>query len=220
MHEKLLGHRGLVLLLDGVLTSELLSRAPAHQQETGQKLGECLVRLGVDETPVLRLLAQEFQTRFVSTEKLAQAKVARSCSSRCRSGWPRASTSWLLRRPHADEGLPVHPVRAAPGAPRGGPAASGQRLPGARAADRAGAPWDAPRQAHGGGHAGSAVLSALYNRLGMIVLNHQRDYARATTFFQKVSDLEPENSLGTMNLYSVRCLIADATSAGQKKAQR
>ncbi|WP_426751550.1 hypothetical protein [Myxococcus sp. Y35] len=64
------------LVLDGVLTPELLSRALAHQQETGQKLGECLVRLGVDETPVLRLLAQALQTRFVSTEKLAQAQVA------------------------------------------------------------------------------------------------------------------------------------------------
>ncbi|RKH13638.1 general secretion pathway protein GspE [Corallococcus sp. CA047B] len=63
------------LVLDGVLTPELLSRALARQQETGQKLGECLVRLGVDETPVLRLLAQELKTRFVSTEKLAQAKV-------------------------------------------------------------------------------------------------------------------------------------------------
>ncbi|GMU06933.1 hypothetical protein [Corallococcus caeni] len=63
------------LVLDGVLTPELLSRALARQQETGLKLGECLVRLGVDETPVLRLLAQELKTRFVSTEKLAQAKV-------------------------------------------------------------------------------------------------------------------------------------------------
>lgn len=63
------------LVLDGVLTPELLSRALARQQETGLKLGECLVRLGVDETPVLRLLAQDLKTRFVSTEKLAQAKV-------------------------------------------------------------------------------------------------------------------------------------------------
>ncbi|NRD49910.1 general secretion pathway protein GspE [Corallococcus exiguus] len=63
------------LILDGVLTPEVLSRALARQKETGLKLGECLVRLGVDETPVLRLLAQELKTRFVSTEKLAQAKV-------------------------------------------------------------------------------------------------------------------------------------------------
>ncbi|RKG88317.1 general secretion pathway protein GspE [Corallococcus terminator] len=63
------------LVLDGVLTPDVLNRALARQQETGQKLGECLVRLGVDETPVLRLLAQELKTRFVSTEKLAQAKV-------------------------------------------------------------------------------------------------------------------------------------------------
>ncbi|RKG88134.1 general secretion pathway protein GspE [Corallococcus sp. CA049B] len=63
------------LILDGVLTPEVLSRALARQKETGLKLGESLVRLGVDETPVLRLLAQELKTRFVSTEKLAQAKV-------------------------------------------------------------------------------------------------------------------------------------------------
>ncbi|RYZ35863.1 MAG: general secretion pathway protein GspE, partial [Myxococcaceae bacterium] len=57
----------------------------------------------------------------------------------------------------------------------------------------------------------------LYNRMGMIVLNHQRDYTRASAFFQKAADLEPENSVYTMNLYSVLCLTADATNAGQKK---
>ena len=63
------------LLSDGVLTKEVLSRALERQQATGQKLGECLVRLGVDETPVLRLLAQELKTRFVSTAKLSQARL-------------------------------------------------------------------------------------------------------------------------------------------------
>jgi type IV pilus assembly protein PilB len=63
------------LLSDGVLTKEVLSRALERQRATGQKLGECLVRLGVDETPVLRLLAQEFKTRFVSTAKLSQARL-------------------------------------------------------------------------------------------------------------------------------------------------
>jgi len=63
------------LISEGVLTPELLARALERQKATGQKLGECLVRLGLDETPILRVLAQEFKTRFVSTAKLAQAKI-------------------------------------------------------------------------------------------------------------------------------------------------
>lgn len=63
------------LVSEGVLKPDMLARALERQKATGQKLGECLVRLGVDETPVLRLLAQEFKTRFVSTAKLAQAKI-------------------------------------------------------------------------------------------------------------------------------------------------
>lgn len=63
------------LVSEGVLTPELLARALERQKETGQKLGECLVRLGLDETPVLRVLAQELKTRFVSTAKLSQAAI-------------------------------------------------------------------------------------------------------------------------------------------------
>ncbi len=63
------------LLEQQVLTPELLARALERQKESGKKLGECLVRLGLDETPVLRLLAQELKTRFVSSAKLAQAPV-------------------------------------------------------------------------------------------------------------------------------------------------
>jgi type IV pilus assembly protein PilB len=63
------------LISEGVLTREMLARALERQKATGQKLGECLVRLGLDETPVLRVLAQELKTRFVSTAKLAQAKI-------------------------------------------------------------------------------------------------------------------------------------------------
>ncbi|HYH99357.1 hypothetical protein [Hyalangium sp.] len=63
------------LVSEGVLKPELLARALERQKATGQKLGECLVRLGLDETPVLRLLAQELKTRFVSTAKLSQAKI-------------------------------------------------------------------------------------------------------------------------------------------------
>jgi len=63
------------LVSEGVLKPDMLARALERQQATGQKLGECLVRLGLDETPVLRVLAQELKTRFVSTVKLAQAKI-------------------------------------------------------------------------------------------------------------------------------------------------
>lgn len=63
------------LVSDGVLTPAMLARALERQKATGQKLGECLVRLGLDETPVLRVLAQELKTRFVSTAKLAQASI-------------------------------------------------------------------------------------------------------------------------------------------------
>ncbi|KFE60621.1 general secretion pathway protein GspE [Hyalangium minutum] len=63
------------LVSEGVLKPDMLARALERQKATGQKLGECLVRLGLDETPVLRVLAQEFKTRFVSTAKLSQAKI-------------------------------------------------------------------------------------------------------------------------------------------------
>jgi type IV pilus assembly protein PilB len=63
------------LVSEGVLKPDLLARALERQKATGHKLGECLVRLGLDETPVLRVLAQELKTRFVSTVKLAQAKI-------------------------------------------------------------------------------------------------------------------------------------------------
>jgi type IV pilus assembly protein PilB len=70
------------LVSEGVLTQEMLARALERQKATGQKLGECLVRLGLDETPVLRVLAQEFKTRFVSTAKLAQAKIEPALTER------------------------------------------------------------------------------------------------------------------------------------------
>jgi len=66
----------------GILSPELLAKALERQKTTGQKLGECLVRLGLDETPVLRLLAQQFGTRFVSTTKLAQARIEPALAER------------------------------------------------------------------------------------------------------------------------------------------
>lgn len=419
------------LVLDGVLTPELLSRALAHQQETGQKLGECLVRLGVDETPVLRLLAQELQTRFVSTEKLAQATVAPAllekvpvrlaegfdfmplrlaqgtlyvaiaepqrqraleeivrtvgvtqvlpfvavrrsiraairkhyyadalafehppeddacphCGApthigdfqceRCElllvrhledlpprdnvslvralltqperrgtSGTPRAPQAEATRvasfqppaggthaRPFIVGGLSVANLKLSPfeayvlslvdghtslaelalitqltevelralfasleergvtklyelppptvrgAAPVQEAGTEQAPAPPAPAMTQAPAPkledtnedvlQRVIRMEQAGRWAEAIELlergigllpspAPLYNRLGMILLNHQRDYDRATALFQKAADLEPENSLFTMNLYSVMCLMADATNAGQK----
>ncbi|WP_426747597.1 hypothetical protein VZQ01_09330 [Myxococcus faecalis] len=417
------------LVLDGVLTPELLSRALAHQQETGQKLGECLVRLGVDETPVLRLLAQTLSTRFVSTEKLSLAKVdpallekvsvrlaegfdfmplrlaqgvlyvaiaepqrqraleeivrtvgvtqvlpfiavRRSiraairkhyyavadafehppedeacphCGAptlpkdfqcpRCelllvrhvedlpprdnvslvralltqpeRQGTPRAPQSETTRvapfdaaqegsqaRPFLVGGLSVTNLRLSPFEAyvlslvdghtslsdlslitqlaevelRALFASLGERgvtrlyeppAPTARAAPAEPTPPPVPQATQAGravpkpfvedanedvlqrvirleqaGRWAEAIEllergigllphpAPLYNRLGMILLNHHRDYERATALFQKASDLAPENNLYTMNLYSVMCLRADATNAGQHKARR
>ncbi|MBZ4335454.1 general secretion pathway protein GspE [Corallococcus sp. AS-1-12] len=451
------------LILDGVLTPEVLSRALARQKETGLKLGECLVRLGVDETPVLRLLAQELKTRFVSTEKLAQAKVEpgllervpvrlaegfdfmplrlaqdalyvaisepqrqraleevaktvgvaqvlpfvavrRSiraairkhyyadahafehppedlacphCGASCKPGDfqcarcelllvrsvedlpPRDNVSLvraLLTKPEQTgargvprppqqeatrvvtfqaqakaKGPPVRPVIVAGldlvnrplspfeayvlsfvdgrtalsdmamitqvtelelravfeslsergvtklvgtlasaevafsgdgtpvfgrGEPKTAPPAPAAKVAAAPAAPaaRAQAPRQAPmpspvapaarkedaqeevlqrvvRLEQAGKMAEALDLlersigllqkpAPLYNRMGMILLNHQRDYERASAFFQKASDLEPENSVYTMNLYSVLALTAEATNAGQKKPRR
>ncbi|WP_144429568.1 general secretion pathway protein GspE [Myxococcus hansupus] len=433
------------LVLDGVLTPELLSRALAHQQESGQKLGECLVRLGVDETPVLRLLAQEFQTRFVSTEKLAQAQISPALLEkvpvRLAEGFDfmplrlaqgvlyvaiaepqrqraleeivrtvgvtqvlpfvavRRSIRAAIRKhyyadalafehPPQDEACPHCGAPTQPGdfqcprcelllvrevddlpprdnvslvralltqperngtrgtpqpettrvvtfqAPTGGTQARPFIVGGLNVAKLKLSPFEAyvlslvdghtslsdlalitqltdvelralfasleergvtklyevppptTRATHARAASSGATVESppqppmsaqaprvetpstqrqvesvppaprtedanedilqrvvrleqagrladavellergigllpspapLYNRLGMILLNHQRDYARATALFQKAADLEPENSLFTMNLYSVMCLMADATHAGQK----
>ena len=60
----------------------------------------------------------------------------------------------------------------------------------------------------------------LYNRLGMILLNQRRDYAKATALFQKAADLDPDNSTYMMNLYTVLSLKAEATNPGKRKAKR
>ncbi|MBX5482586.1 MAG: DUF4388 domain-containing protein [Myxococcaceae bacterium] len=70
---KKLGER---LIESGLITAEALEKALAQQRITGHKLGDCLVEIGVlQEAQLLRFLAAEFKTRFVSTEKLAQVKI-------------------------------------------------------------------------------------------------------------------------------------------------
>jgi response regulator RpfG family c-di-GMP phosphodiesterase len=71
---KRLGER---LVDAGLVTPEAVDKALEHQKITGYKLGDCLVDLGlVQETALLRFLAAEFETRFVSSDKLAKAKLA------------------------------------------------------------------------------------------------------------------------------------------------
>ncbi len=71
---KRLGER---LIEAGLASAEQIDQALQHQKITGHRLGDCLVELGlVQETPLLRFLATEFKTRYVSAEKLAKATIA------------------------------------------------------------------------------------------------------------------------------------------------
>src|SRR6218665_4208403 len=70
---KRLGER---LVEAGLVTTESIQKALEHQKISGQRLGECLVEIGLlQESALLRFLAAEFQTRFVSAEKLAKARI-------------------------------------------------------------------------------------------------------------------------------------------------
>ncbi|HEY8207825.1 MAG TPA: HD domain-containing phosphohydrolase [Myxococcaceae bacterium] len=71
---KKLGER---LVEAGLVTKEAVDQALQQQKITGHKLGDCLVELGLlAEMALLRFLATELNTRFVTTEKLAKAKVS------------------------------------------------------------------------------------------------------------------------------------------------
>jgi HD-GYP domain-containing protein (c-di-GMP phosphodiesterase class II) len=73
MAKRLLGER---LVEAGLVTEESVQKALEHQKITGHKLGDCLVELGLlQEAALLRFLAAEFNTRFVSAEKLAKARI-------------------------------------------------------------------------------------------------------------------------------------------------
>ncbi|WNG38405.1 DUF4388 domain-containing protein [Archangium violaceum] len=70
---KKLGER---LVEAGLVTTEAIQKALEHQKITGHRLGDCLVEIGLlQEAALLRFLAAEFQTRFVSAEKLAKARI-------------------------------------------------------------------------------------------------------------------------------------------------
>ncbi|MFP2910443.1 HD domain-containing phosphohydrolase [Pyxidicoccus sp. 3LFB2] len=71
---KRLGER---LIEAGLVNAGSVEQGLEHQKITGHKLGDCLVELGLlQEAALLRFLASEFQTRFVTADKLAKAKIA------------------------------------------------------------------------------------------------------------------------------------------------
>ncbi len=64
------------LIEAGLVSAEAVDQGLSHQKITGHRLGDCLVELGlIQEAQLLRFLATEFKTRFVSSEKLAAAKI-------------------------------------------------------------------------------------------------------------------------------------------------
>ncbi|MBK7860266.1 MAG: DUF4388 domain-containing protein [Archangiaceae bacterium] len=73
MQPKRLGEK---LVEAGLVSAEAVDQALAQQKITGHRLGDCLVELGlIQESALLRFLASEFKTRFVSAEKLAKARI-------------------------------------------------------------------------------------------------------------------------------------------------
>src|SRR5688500_2402609 len=60
----------------GLVTREAVEQALQHQKITGHRLGDCLVEIGlIQENTLLRFLAGELNTRFVSAEKLSKVKI-------------------------------------------------------------------------------------------------------------------------------------------------
>ncbi|MCA2979825.1 MAG: DUF4388 domain-containing protein [Myxococcaceae bacterium] len=64
------------LIEAGLASAEAVEQALQHQKITGHRLGDCLVELGlIQETALLRFLANELKTRYVSADKLAKATI-------------------------------------------------------------------------------------------------------------------------------------------------
>ncbi|MBL8953564.1 MAG: DUF4388 domain-containing protein [Myxococcaceae bacterium] len=73
MATKRLGEK---LIEAGLVSAEAVEQALSQQKITGHRLGDCLVDLGlIQESALLRFLASEFKTRFVSADKLAKARI-------------------------------------------------------------------------------------------------------------------------------------------------
>ncbi len=91
---KRLGDR---LLEAGLITAAHLAHALAHQRITGLRLGDCLVELKLlDEVALLRFLASDLKTRYVTAEKLSKVRVE-----------PRVLESLAVRLAEAQECVPI-----------------------------------------------------------------------------------------------------------------
>jgi hypothetical protein len=70
---KKLGER---LVEAGLISAAAVDQALEQQRLTGHRVGDCLVEMGfLPEATLLRFLASEFKTRYVSAEKLARAQI-------------------------------------------------------------------------------------------------------------------------------------------------
>jgi response regulator RpfG family c-di-GMP phosphodiesterase len=71
------------LIEAGLVSAESVEQALSHQKISTHRLGDCLVELGLmQEGLLLRFLASEFKTKYVSGEKLAQVKIDSSVLER------------------------------------------------------------------------------------------------------------------------------------------
>lgn len=65
------------LVAAGLVTREAVQQALEQQRLTGHRLGDSLVEMGLlGESVLLRFLASELKTRYVSAEKLSRAQIA------------------------------------------------------------------------------------------------------------------------------------------------
>ena len=64
------------LVAAGLISADSVTKALQQQKLTGHLLGDCLLEIGlIKEAALLRFLATEFETRFVSTDKLAKVNI-------------------------------------------------------------------------------------------------------------------------------------------------
>jgi response regulator RpfG family c-di-GMP phosphodiesterase len=77
---KRLGER---LIEAGLISSEAVSKGLSQQRISGHRLGDCLVDLGlIEEAILLRVLAADFKTRYVTRAKLSKAKIGQEILDR------------------------------------------------------------------------------------------------------------------------------------------
>ncbi|HMJ12728.1 MAG TPA: hypothetical protein VK524_15005, partial [Polyangiaceae bacterium] len=67
------------MVQDGLITAEQQEQALNYAQRSGERVEEALLEIGaLEEAQLLKYLATVYQTRFVTTEKLAKAGIDRS----------------------------------------------------------------------------------------------------------------------------------------------